>query len=282
MKRQDKILYNFLTENSSKITDKWLETRERRNGSIYSVDSEEKVERMLREQNALTIQTIASSLLEDKEEMKQNVNLWASIVAESRVNSETPIYEVIDAVNKFEDTLHQILADFVEDNDAVIDKQDVLRWNRKISCAFSQLIKNFSKIYYEITRERLFSQEKLIQDLSTPIIPIFESIAVLPLIGELDSLRADKLIDAVPQRCVELQIEHLFIDLSGMPMVDTMVAHQLYQLISVLSLLGISSTVSGIRPEVAQTSTQMGIRFDRGSTYSTLKQALLAEGIRLN
>lgn len=282
MKRQDKILYNFLTENSSYITDQWLERRERKDGSIYSVDSDENVEKMLREQNALTIQTIASSLLEDKTELDQNIKNWASIVAESRVNSDTPIYEVIDAVNKFEDTLHQVLADFVEENEAVIDKKDILRWNRSISFAFSKLTMNFSKIYYEITRERLFSQEQLIQDLSTPIIPIFEAVAVLPLIGELDSLRADKLIDAIPQKCVELQIEHLFIDLSGMPVVDTMVAHQLYQLISVLNLLGIASTVSGFRPEVAQTSTQMGIRFDRGSTYSTLKQALLAEGIRLN
>lgn len=282
MKRQDRILYNFLTENTTEITDKWLERREKVEGSIYSADSDENIERMLREQNALTIQTIASSLLEDDTELKQNINSWAATVAESRVNSDTPIYEVIDAVNKFQDALHSILADFVMENEAVIEKQDILRWNRKIDLAFSQLITKFSKIYYEITRKRLFSQEQLIQDLSTPIIPIFESIAVLPLIGELDSLRAEKIIETMPQKCVELQVEHLFIDLSGMPVVDTMVAHQLYQLISVLSLLGISSTVSGFRPEVAQTSTQMGIRFDRGTTYSTLKQALLAEGIRLN
>lgn len=282
MKRQDKILYNFLTENANNITDIWLEKREKMEGSIYSADSDKKVEKMLREQNALTIQTIASSLLEDDTQLKQNVNQWASTVAESRVNTETPIYEVMDAVNKFQDVLHQVLVEFVRENDAVVDKEDVLGWNRKINLAFNELTVNFSKIYYEITRDRLYTQEMLIQDLSTPLIPIFESIAVLPLIGELDSLRAEKIMETMPQRCVELQIEHLFIDLSGMPVVDTMVAHQLYQLISVLGLLGISSTVSGFRPEVAQTSTQMGIRFDKGSTFSTLKQALLAEGIRIN
>ncbi|WP_311381008.1 hypothetical protein [Bacillus sp. ISL-57] len=51
---------------------------------------------------------------------------------------------------------------------------------------------------------------------------------------------------------------------------DTMVAKQIYQLISTLNLLGIQSTISGIRTEVAQTS--IGLDFSQVSTHSTLKQ----------
>ena len=60
-----------------------------------------------------------------------------------------------------------------------------------------------------------------------------------------------------------------------------MVAQQIYQLISTLNLLGIQSTISGIRPEVAQTSIQLGLDFSQVSTHSTLKQALSKQGIKL-
>jgi rsbT co-antagonist protein RsbR len=60
-----------------------------------------------------------------------------------------------------------------------------------------------------------------------------------------------------------------------------MVAQQIYQLISTLNLLGIQSTISGIRPEVARASIQLGLDFSLVSTHSTLKQALSKQGIKL-
>ncbi|MFD4927588.1 STAS domain-containing protein [Peribacillus butanolivorans] len=83
-------------------------------------------------------------------------------------------------------------------------------------------------------------------------------------------------------KCINRNVSHLFIDLSDVTLLDTMVAHQIYQLISTLNLLGIQSTISGIRPEVAQTSIQLGLDFSHVSTHSTLKHALSKQGIKLN
>jgi hypothetical protein len=40
------------------------------------------------------------------------------------------------------------------------------------------------------TKERLSAQQELINELGAPVIPIVDAIAVLPLIGEIDTYRA--------------------------------------------------------------------------------------------
>jgi rsbT co-antagonist protein RsbR len=62
-------------------------------------------------------------------------------------------------------------------------------------------------------------------------------------------------------------------------MIDTMVAQQLFQLIETLHLIGVTSTFSGIRPEIAQTAVQLGINFNRVSIVSTLEQAVKLKDI---
>ncbi|MER2237059.1 MAG: STAS domain-containing protein, partial [Psychrobacillus sp.] len=80
----------------------------------------------------------------------------------------------------------------------------------------------------------------------------------------------------------ELGLDKLFIDISGVSIIDTMVANELYKFMEVLSLLGIRPYISGIRPEVAHTSVQLGLDFGKISTFSSLKQALLRTGVYKN
>ncbi|SDK49297.1 STAS domain-containing protein [Sediminibacillus albus] len=282
MTKQDEMLYQYLIDHTSLMTDKWLSTREKTEGSIYSVNTDGDVEKMLRDQNRLTVETVSSTLLRDEETLNESVDEWAKTIGESRVNSDTPIYEVIEAVNKAESVFMEFVIHFIEENDELVRKEDVLKWNRLIHSAFNRLISRFSEVYYRITKQRLFSQQELIHELSTPIIPVFENMAIVPLIGELDSYRAKFIIETIPEKCVEIQAEHIFIDLSGMPTIDTMIAHQIYQLTGILKLLGVKSTISGIRPEVAQTAIQLGIEFNSTGTFSTLKQALLTAGLHIS
>ncbi|QTM98555.1 STAS domain-containing protein [Sediminibacillus dalangtanensis] len=281
MSKQDELLYQYLIDHAASITDRWLQTRKSENGSIYSAHSDDRVETMLREQNKMTIEAVSSSLLADEGTVNKQVDEWARTIGESRVDSDTPIYEVIEAINKAENVFMEFVLQFIEENEEIVRKEDILRWNRKVNSAFNQMVTKFSEVYYRITTQRLFSQQELIHELSTPIIPVFESMAIAPLIGELDSYRAKFVMETIPAKCVEKEVDHLFIDLSGMPTIDTMIAQQIYQLTGMLKLLGISSTISGIRPEVAQTAVQLGIDFESTGTYSSLKQALLTAGLNI-
>ncbi|MGZ9814884.1 STAS domain-containing protein [Peribacillus simplex] len=280
MDKIDENLYRYILDNSSKITENWLALREKQSGSIYSMDSNVEIEKLLREQNTLTIKTVTSALLEDKTAFIDTMEQWATLVAKSRVESDTPIYEVLEALNKVRETYWAFITDYML-QDKGITKDTIIRWSRLINGAFDQLNREFTEQYYLLTKERLLAQQELINELGAPVIPIVDAIAVLPLIGEIDTYRAKEILNATPSKCISKNVTHLFIDLSGVSLLDTMVAQQIYQLISTLNLLGIQSTISGIRPEVAQTSIQLGLDFSQVSTHSTLKQALSKQGIKL-
>ncbi|MFE4809973.1 STAS domain-containing protein [Peribacillus simplex] len=280
MDKIDENLYRYILDNSSKITENWLALREKQSGSIYSMDSNQEIEKLLREQNTLTIKTVTSALLEDKTAFIETMEQWATLVAKSRVESDTPIYEVLEALNKVRETYWAFITDYML-KDAGISKGTIIRWSRLINRAFDQLNREFTEQYYLLTKERLLAQQELINELGAPVIPIVDAIAVLPLIGEIDTYRAKEILNGTPSKCISKNVTHLFIDLSGVSFLDTMVAQQIYQLISTLNLLGIQSTISGIRPEVARTSIQFGLDFSLVSTHSTLKQALSKQGIKL-
>ncbi|MFE5428678.1 STAS domain-containing protein [Peribacillus simplex] len=280
MDKIDENLYRYILDNSSKITENWLALREKQSGSIYSMDSNEEIEKLLREQNTLTIKTVTSALLEDKTAFIETTEQWATLVAKSRVESDTPIYEVLEALNKVRETYWAFITDYML-KDTKITKDIIIRWSRLINRAFDQLNREFTEQYYLLTKERLLAQQELINELGAPVIPIVDAIAVLPLIGEIDTYRAKVILNETPSKCISKNVTHLFIDLSGVSLLDTMVAQQIYQLISTLNLLGIQSTISGIRPEVARTSIQLGLDFSLVSTHSTLKQALSKQGIKL-
>lgn len=274
MRAMDLQLYDYLSTNLTAISDEWLAQREVNRGSIYSIDAGGSAELLLREQNRLTNLTVTSILLNDKEVFESNKEKWAREVAESRVESNTPIPEVLDALSKARQVYWTFVERFLKSKVDEITKDDLLRWGIAIHMAFDELYIHFSEMYYQITSSERLAQQNLIAELSFPIIKLNTSIGVLPLIGNIDAIRGKSFLECIPAKSVKMEITHLFIDLSGVSIIDTMVAQQIYPIIQILKLLGIDSTLTGIRPEIAQTSVQLGINFANVATFSSLQQAL--------
>lgn len=274
MKKMNQELYEFLIEHLDAITEDWLSDREEKDGSVYSKDAGEWAEQMLREQNRLTNLTIASSLLPDSKAFEDNKKEWAKVVAESRVNSRTPIFEVLDAVSKLRYSFWRFIEKFIDKEENRVLRTDIMDWGIAIHMAFDEVIVEFTKRYDELMKTRLVAQQSLIEELNAPIIKLNSTIGVLPITGDIDTTRVQAITDYVPNRCVELDIGHLFIDLSGVTVIDTIVANHIFQLMQVLDLLGIKSTVTGIRPEIAQTSVQLGLDFSKIHTYGSLELAI--------
>ncbi|WP_331711255.1 STAS domain-containing protein [Bacillus sp. OxB-1] len=270
----DEQLHGYLIDNLEAITDEWLTYRDEKVGSIYSIDADRSTEVLLREQNRLTNITIASSLLENEEEFVNNKKNWALIVAESRVNSNTPIHEVLEALSNVRHTFWIFVQRFASMKGNEVKLENILHWGDLIHIAFDDLNVQFAEMYHAIIDRRFMAQQTLIEELGTPVIKINGSIGILPLIGDIDAMRAQVIMDFLPDKCVALGVRHLYIDLSGVSIIDTMVAHQIFQITQVLKLLGIHSTITGIRPEIAQTAIQLGLDFSRVETFSSLQQAL--------
>lgn len=123
------------------------------------------------------------------------------------------------------------------------------------------------------TWEGVLANQKLaLDELSAPLLPIFDKICLMPLVGAVDTERAKQIIENLLFGVVKHRSEVVLIDITGVPVVDTMVAHHMMQAIEALSLVGSKSMLVGIRPETAQTLVNLGIRMTAFETESTLQR----------
>lgn len=120
--------------------------------------------------------------------------------------------------------------------------------------------------------ERLTS---LLHQLSTPIVPIYDGIVVLPLIGAIDTGRANEIMERLLDEIGRLQVESVIIDITGVPLVDTSVAQHLLQTAQAARLLGASVILVGIGPQIAHTISQLGIDLSDVSTLPNLQAGVM-------
>ncbi len=144
--------------------------------------------------------------------------------------------------------------------------------------AFSRLIDNLGLYTFEsyaTARERIITdQATSMLELSTPVVRLWDGIIAVPLVGTLDSGRTQLVMEKLLETLVATGADHAVLDITGVPTVDTEVAQHLLKTVSAARLLGAECTVSGIRPQVAQTIVSLGIEFGDIATKATLADAL--------
>lgn len=121
---------------------------------------------------------------------------------------------------------------------------------------------------------RLRDQNKTIREISTPAIKLWEGIVVLPVIGIVDSARAQQMMETMLEKIVETTAKVMILDISGVAALDTAVANHLIKITKATKLMGCVSIISGVSPSVAQTIVTLGINMDGIYTKSTLNDAL--------
>lgn len=126
----------------------------------------------------------------------------------------------------------------------------------------------------QIQEERLRRQRDEILELSTPVILVWDKVLVLPLIGTLDSSRAQLMTETLLQRIATDGAEVVILDISSVPTIDTQVAHHLIKTVNSASLMGAESILCGVRPETAQAIIHLGINLSNLRSCSNLRDAL--------
>jgi len=126
---------------------------------------------------------------------------------------------------------------------------------------------------------QLREQARTIREISTPSIRLWDGVVVLPVIGAIDSVRAQQMMDSMLTKISETACKVMILDIQGVPAVDTAVANHLIKVVKATRLMGCHAIISGISPAVAQTIVNLGI--DMGvKTTATLRDAL-AEAFEL-
>jgi rsbT co-antagonist protein RsbR len=144
--------------------------------------------------------------------------------------------------------------------------------------AFSRLVDELGLHTFEtyaVARERIIAdQVTSMMELSTPVVRLWDGIIAVPLVGTLDSARTQLVMEKLLETLVATGADHAVLDITGVPTVDTEVAQHLLKTVNAARLLGAECTVSGIRPQVAQTIVSLGIEFGDIATKATLADAL--------
>jgi len=126
-------------------------------------------------------------------------------------------------------------------------------------------------------REALDARDQLnatVRELSSPVLPVLDGVLVMPLIGVIDSARASFVMQTLLQAIEVHRAHSVLIDVTGVPLIDTMVAAALLNAASAVRLLGAEPMLVGIRPELAQTLVGLGIDLSQLITHANLQSGL--------
>jgi rsbT co-antagonist protein RsbR len=118
------------------------------------------------------------------------------------------------------------------------------------------------------------AQHAVIREMSVPVLPLTPTTLVLPLVGVLDADRLRLLQEQALHAIEHWSARHLLVDVTGIPVVDTQVAHGLVAVVQAARLLGAETIIVGIRPEVAQALIGLGVHLDEMVTRSSLQSGI--------
>lgn len=130
---------------------------------------------------------------------------------------------------------------------------------------------------YVRSREEIITRQRAdMMELSTPVIKVWDKILTLPIIGTLDSRRAQVMMEALLQKIVETNSTIAILDITGVRTMDTLVANHLIKTVTAARLMGARCILTGVSPAIAQTMVQLGIDLTQITT-----RAQMSDGIKL-
>jgi len=113
-----------------------------------------------------------------------------------------------------------------------------------------------------------------IRALATPILELDDRVLVAPLVGEMDTGRVRRLTERLLQAITDTRARVVIFDVTGVPAIDSVVAHELMSTVAVARLLGAQAVMSGISPDDADAITRLGVALTGFDTVATLADAV--------
>ncbi|MFC6041424.1 RsbT co-antagonist protein RsbRA [Paenisporosarcina macmurdoensis] len=258
----NKNMATFIQDNLDEILYRWQEMmKDDSEERFFQVMSQEVIDKTSREFAELMI----SNLFEGENNYDNRLKEFTNKV----VRFGWSISFVMKAINHFSHIVYEML----EKNETITEqnmKEYVMVFAAWITPMRDGIVETYAK-----TWERTVQLQKIaLQELSASLIPVFDKISVMPLVGTIDTERAKLIMENLLEGVVKHRAEVVLLDITGVPVVDTMVAHHIIQAADAVRLVGAKCMLVGIRPEIAQTIVTLGINLKDFTTTSTLQRGV--------
>lgn len=274
-------LHEFLCERNKEMTEEWYESLDKNAGGVYASSNPEVIEK-LKKQNYEFHELFCLMFTRDDIGCVKEFEDWIDRVAKDEAHLATPLEAVLKEFFRTQQQYLQYIEEFASTHEESLSAAQVNEWNKAVVNTINNIILEFTIQNTKAAETRLNAQQEMIVEMSAPVILLTKEIGLLPLVGEINTYRAQIVFEKVLQQCYENSIERLFIDLSGVPIIDTMVAHQIFQLIEGLKIIGVKTAIAGISPDIAQTAIQLGINFGEIEVYSKIAHAMKFNNLQVS
>ncbi|WP_208586057.1 RsbT co-antagonist protein RsbRA [Gracilibacillus suaedae] len=188
--------------------------------------------------------------------------------AERLINLGWPLSYITDGLQTF----RRVTIDFILSQSDQVDTEEFSRILSIVEDWVEPIINQLVNQYSGSWEHTVSLQRMALQELSAPLIPVMDNITVMPLIGTIDTERAKLIMENLLEGVMKHNSEVVLIDITGVPVVDTMVAHHIIQAAEAVRLIGATCILVGIRPEIAQTIVNLGIDLGKFPTKSSLRK----------
>ncbi|MGA9288604.1 MAG: STAS domain-containing protein [Anaerobacillus sp.] len=275
--QRNKELHNFLLTKAEQLTEEWYTSLDKSSGTgVYSSKDPEIISG-LKAQNFEFHQHLCKIFVMEKSAFFNEFEDWVKKIGRDPEHLNTPTHIMMREFQRVREQYMAFIDAYANSTEEMVSQKSLDIWKHAIIEAIDVVMTRVVEEKSNHLNARIEEQQQTINELSSPLIDLPDGKALLPLVGDIDSDRATAIFENTLEGCTSKRVDHLFIDLSGVYLVDTRVAQQIFQLISGLKLIGVSTTLSGIRPEIAQTAVQLGIDFGEIRITANLAQAISSE-----
>lgn len=140
-----------------------------------------------------------------------------------------------------------------------------------------------SKIELQQKLDTIQRQRESIQQLSAPVIDVWDGVIVVPLIGALDPASAEDLSSRVLFHLQRARTAWVILDLTGIEQIDEAIAQRLLRLAQAVGLMGAQCLLTGMRAGAARLLASLGTDLATLRSVPSLREGLkhcLARGPR--
>ncbi len=254
-------IITYIDDNRETIFNQWIE-------GMDEIGEKKELKAISEKVYLSTSREYINLLLSNISKDMDNLSVVLTDFAEKIVRFGWPLIYVTEGLSLFGKIVFEgMTKDETDDSQKVTLMYDFDQWLRPV---YNEIVKTYTGSW-----EHTVSMQKIaLQELAAPLIPVFDKISVMPLVGTIDTERARQIMENLLQGVVKHRAEVVLIDITGVPVVDTMVAHHIIQAAEAVRLVGAKCLLVGIRPEIAQTIVNLGINLDQIITKNSLKKGI--------